>query len=187
MIRYYIVDQDKTTVGGAVIAQPGFGSNMGKKRAMEGDSVICPKCNTTGYIICDGPRHRVDFMGKRPALNNDLCKCACDQAPRLVNSLTNAFEDLDSDEVVGQGFGSWIGQNSQTTPDPSVGRRFRFVASANHQPLVNRDYIAIVDGESRIGITDGAEYADVEAPPGKDIQVHLVFRSPKTTLKHHEI
>jgi hypothetical protein len=169
------------------LPDPALGFNMGKHRAMEGDSVVCPSCNTTGYIVCDGPRHRVTHMGKRPALNNDLCKCACDPAPRLINSLTNAFENLGSDGIAGRGIGSRTGPHTQTTSHPSVGRRFRFVASVNKQPLSNRDYIATVDGESLMGVTDGAGYADVEALPGRDIRVHLVFRSPKAILKHREI
>lgn len=187
MIRYYIVDGDKTTAGGTVLANPGFGTNMGKDKAMEGDRVNCSACNTTGYIVCDGPRHQVTFMGKRPALNNDLCMCACEPKPKLINSLSNTSETLGSGDVVSQGFGSWIGQEGPEAPDPSVGSRFLFTDSENGQPLANRPYVAVVNGETKKGVTDAGGYADVDARPGSEVSVHLVFKSPKIQLKHSEV
>ncbi|MCP1116927.1 PAAR domain-containing protein [Robbsia andropogonis] len=187
MIRYYIFDGDKTTTGGTVNATSGFGTNMGRNRAMEGDPVSCPTCKTIGYIVCDGPRHNVTIMKKRPALNDDLCACACESKPKLIHSLSNMSETMSGEAVVGQGYGSWLGLKDQVAPDPSVGRKFLFTDSETGEPLANREYVALVNGQTKKGMTDGAGYAHVDAKPGSEVSVHLVFNSPKTQLTHSKI
>ncbi|WP_321889620.1 PAAR domain-containing protein [Paraburkholderia bannensis] len=85
MKRYLILDGDHTTVSGTVRAQPTTLSFGGRQVAHEGDDVVCPACNSTGKIQCDGPRLAMPGPGGRQtALSNDLCICNCAPPPKLV-------------------------------------------------------------------------------------------------------
>ncbi|MDE1004903.1 MAG: PAAR domain-containing protein [Paraburkholderia fungorum] len=87
MKRYLILDGDHTTVSGTVRAQPTALSLSGRHIAHEGDDVVCPACNSTGKIKCDGQRLTMPGPdGRRTALSDDLCICKCDSPPRLVAS-----------------------------------------------------------------------------------------------------
>lgn len=188
MIRYNIVDGDKTTVGGTAIASSNSCLNMGKALVMLGDYVECPKCNSKGRIVGDGPRRPTRLMGKQPALNNDLCMCSCAEKPRLLHSLTDLWETVGDEEHTGES-----ASPAGTTADPGaapsrgaesgVGRRFQFVHSETQEPLANRQYLANVDGQISRGVTDSNGVADIAGRPGSDIQVHLVFKAPTGDLK----
>ncbi len=109
MRRYYILHGDKTTVGGTVLAFQRGATNNGRSLAMIGDKVICPKCNTTGMIGPNGPRQSCRVDGREPALNWDLCLCACDPKPKLLNSREDMGQTMTVEGVIAQGFGSWVG------------------------------------------------------------------------------
>jgi len=87
MQRYLILDGDKTTASGTVVAEPTTIQFDGRDVAPEGDDVQCPACNTTGKIKCDGPRQVMTAPdGRHAALSDDLCICKCDPPPKLVAS-----------------------------------------------------------------------------------------------------
>lgn len=190
MRRYNIVDGDTTTVGGTVAAAQNSSINMGKNLAVIGDEVFCLECKTTGYIVPDGPRLTRIFMGHEAALDMDLCMCDCDPKPRLVNSLDNMCQTMTVDEVVAQGFGSWVGREEETfnkTPESSDGARIQFLDSDTNKLLANRQYVAIVNGYRRQGVTDESGYAAIDSQPGSDIQVHLVFKATRGLLTPQQI
>ncbi|NVH75625.1 PAAR domain-containing protein [Paraburkholderia sp. JPY432] len=56
----------------------------GRSVAYEYDPVWCPKCNTTGKIVCVRPRHDTGPNGKQCALSGDWCLCKCDPHPLLI-------------------------------------------------------------------------------------------------------
>jgi uncharacterized Zn-binding protein involved in type VI secretion len=185
LIRYNIVHGDKTTAGGTAIASSNSCLNMDKALVMLGDYADCPKCNSKGRIVGDGPRRPTKIMGRQPALSDDLCMCRCEDKPRLVHSLSDMWETVDSDDA-GKGSGQSSGAKDCATSgaaESAVGRRFQFVHSETQEPLANRKYIATVDGQTREGVTDGNGFADIDARPGSDIQAHLVFRAPTGDLK----
>lgn len=85
--RHEIREYDTTTAGGSVIARQSSDLIDGRAVAYEGDPVYCPKCNKTGWILCDGKRQaELGINGRKPALSWDLCICDCDPHPRLIAS-----------------------------------------------------------------------------------------------------
>jgi uncharacterized Zn-binding protein involved in type VI secretion len=85
MSRRFILKGDKTDHDG-VIEQGIEGSLFqGRQMAFIGATVHCPRCNTTGVIVPNGPRG-MTVMSKQVALENDLCQCKCDPLPKLVAS-----------------------------------------------------------------------------------------------------
>ena len=84
--RCYITLGAGTDAGGKVVSASSSVSLDGVARALEGDLVDCPNCQTRGQIVCDGPRLAASENGRRPALEDDLCLCHCEPKPRLVAS-----------------------------------------------------------------------------------------------------
>ena len=82
--RCYITLGAGTDAGGKVVTASSSVLLDGLPRALEGDLVDCPHCQSKGRIACDGPRLAASENGRRPALDGDLCLCHCDPAPRLV-------------------------------------------------------------------------------------------------------
>ena len=85
--RACILQHDKTTANGVVLDgldDMGFDD---RKLSYLGARVQCPTCNTIGTIAPSGERpgdH--DLSGKQYALEDDVCRCVCDPAPRLIAS-----------------------------------------------------------------------------------------------------
>lgn len=102
--RYYIHKGDKTTAGGTVTGGSDTISNDGAPVAHEGDEVQCPACNSTGKILCDGPRWPITGMdGRQTALSDDLCLCHCNPLPKLIASrqtISMTMEDSLGSEAV---------------------------------------------------------------------------------------
>ncbi|NLP65455.1 PAAR domain-containing protein [Paraburkholderia sacchari] len=87
MQRYLILNADKTTASGTVVAAPSTIQFFGRVVAHEGGDAQCPACNTTGKIKCDGPRQVMTAPdGRHAALSDDLCICKCNPPPKLVAS-----------------------------------------------------------------------------------------------------
>ncbi|WP_118179525.1 PAAR domain-containing protein [Paraburkholderia phosphatilytica] len=87
MSRRFILKGDKTDHDGVVEEGVEGSSFQGRPLAFIGAKVNCPRCNTTGVIVPDGPRD-MTVMGKTVALENDCCQCKCDPLPKLVASQT---------------------------------------------------------------------------------------------------
>ncbi len=118
MRRYHITVGAKTTADGTVRTGWDCSTINGQAMAREGDVVDCPKCDSTGTIVCDGPR-LVDLLEDRnAALDGDLCKCKCDPPPRLI-----ANQTLSSQEIEG-GFAPYARATAHpttpVTPRPST-------------------------------------------------------------------
>ncbi|TCG01073.1 hypothetical protein BZM26_09990 [Paraburkholderia strydomiana] len=85
--RYYVRKGDSTTAGGTVTEGSPVMQCDGLPLAFEGDAVTCPACNSTGKILCDGPRWpKAGPDGRQTALSDDLCLCRCNPLPRLIAS-----------------------------------------------------------------------------------------------------
>lgn len=63
--RYYITLGAKTTAGGEVTSANQFDTINGVPAALERDTCWCPKCNSEGVIMPDGPRISDTFNGRR--------------------------------------------------------------------------------------------------------------------------
>jgi uncharacterized Zn-binding protein involved in type VI secretion len=86
MRRYDVCNGDTTTAGGRVIAPERGETIHGRAVAYEGDSVWCPKCNSTGRIMCTDSQNDTGPNGKQVALSGDWCVCKCDPSPTLIAS-----------------------------------------------------------------------------------------------------
>lgn len=85
--RHDILNGDTTTTNGTVIATSRTEMLNGRALAYEGDPVWCPKCKTTGKIVCVGERLTSRGPdGREQALSYDWCLCKCDPKPRLIAS-----------------------------------------------------------------------------------------------------
>ncbi|MEQ5843090.1 hypothetical protein BWP39_20835 [Paraburkholderia acidicola] len=87
MTRYIIQTGDKTTASGIVLAHSTTLGLNERNIAHENDDVACPACQSTGKILCDGPRVPMTGPdGRRVALSDDLCICKCVPPPKLIAS-----------------------------------------------------------------------------------------------------
>jgi hypothetical protein len=80
--------------------------------------VRCPVCNTIGVVVPWGPRRPGKWMGKEPALDNDLCACQCDPRPHLISSQSGMFMSFESHELAAMGF-SPMGKPLPKSPLPA--------------------------------------------------------------------
>jgi uncharacterized Zn-binding protein involved in type VI secretion len=95
--RYYITLGAKSTAGGEVTSANHFDTINGVPAALERDTCWCPKCNSVGVIMPDGPRISDTFDGREAALSDDLCICKCSPPPRLVAAQDFAYQTVDAD------------------------------------------------------------------------------------------
>jgi uncharacterized Zn-binding protein involved in type VI secretion len=96
--RYHITLGATTTAGGKVITSGcAFFTINGAPIALERDKCWCPKCNSEGVIMLDGPRLNERGNGLQKALSGDLCVCKCAPPPRLVAAQTQSYQTIDGD------------------------------------------------------------------------------------------
>jgi uncharacterized Zn-binding protein involved in type VI secretion len=133
MIRYNILHGDTTTArgGGIVIGSATNCANNGRLLALIGDDVVCRECGKVGKICPNGPRLRESWHGRQVALDGDLCLCDCKPPPQLINSCTNMRQIIEKDEVIRQGYGSWVGVSPATQvtdgSEEIIGQEFVFL------------------------------------------------------------
>ncbi|AQQ37627.1 MULTISPECIES: PAAR domain-containing protein [Burkholderia] len=93
--RYDVLKGDKTTSNGIVLGGDSNDRIGNREQAYERDDVWCPACETTGHIVCDGPRFSMKGPdGRESALSDDLCVCKCDPHPRLLPSQYSSYVDV---------------------------------------------------------------------------------------------
>jgi uncharacterized Zn-binding protein involved in type VI secretion len=84
MKRHHITLGATTNAGGKVITASHIMDINGVKIALEGDTIACTACKSTGRIQCMPPRQPESFDGRIVALEHDLCICKCRIPPLLV-------------------------------------------------------------------------------------------------------
>lgn len=97
MQRYYITLGAPTTANGKVISANHLDTINDDAIALVGDKCWCPKCNSEGLIVLDGPRLSETFDDREVALSDDLCMCKCNPPPRLVAAQDFAYQMIDTD------------------------------------------------------------------------------------------
>jgi uncharacterized Zn-binding protein involved in type VI secretion len=118
--RYLITLGAQTTAGGKVSSARSLRSVNSANVALEGDKVWCPKCNSEGTILPDGPRLTETYNGKRYALNDDLCICKCNPPPRLVANQDFVSQSLDVDWQVAETVAAAADALNSVTNEPST-------------------------------------------------------------------
>ncbi|MDO8313539.1 MAG: PAAR domain-containing protein [Sideroxyarcus sp.] len=95
MKRHHITLGAKTTAGGIVATATSFCTIEGAQMALDGDTIACPSCKSTGKIRCIGPRIPETWNGRDAALENDLCMCKCAPPPRLLAAQSLRYQEID--------------------------------------------------------------------------------------------
>lgn len=103
MRRNVLLQGDKSSAGGVVTQGIQGTFNNGVPLAFLGATVSCPACNTTGCIVPTGPRLVGDLMGKRVALDGDLCACRCSPQPTMRASSSGIAQTFDVGALAGLG------------------------------------------------------------------------------------
>src|SRR5258708_3738166 len=104
MRRCYIKKGDLTTSGATVTQGIEGMRHHGMTLSFLGAEVYCPRCQSNGRIVGDGPRHQYTWMGKRPALHGDLAICKCNPTPRVIASQDTMFETYQVANLAKMGF-----------------------------------------------------------------------------------
>lgn len=161
MRRYTITLGAATTAGGRVSSAGGDSAIDGLPIALEGDTIACPACKSTGRISCVGPRIPETWNGRHVALENDLCVCHCTPAPRLLanqttrcqvlkdtgHALSHALEPAPARRARGGAHG---GMNGCT-----YGGRFLLLDAGTGAPLAHREYAVVrQSGRLEFGTSD---------------------------------
>ncbi len=110
--RYFIRDGDTTTAGGVVAATGTHMPIYGLSVALEGDSVQCPACKSTGHIKCVPPiRRATGHANKQLSVEGDLCICSCLSPPTLIASQKQASAGYSAAEIASApGAVTWLAQ-----------------------------------------------------------------------------
>ncbi|MFL9880753.1 PAAR domain-containing protein [Herbaspirillum rhizosphaerae] len=154
MRRFYIFEGDKTSSGGTPIASQDHSTWHGRKYIMLNDKVYCPACKKTGTVVGQGARLNDNWMGKRPALNDDICVCGCRPAPKLIAYQDNDWQMMTVEEMAAQGFGTV--QDAATPAAEMREHSVQFILrSKKGRPLTNYPYVMeSADGHRLEGFTD---------------------------------
>lgn len=137
MRRNYLKVGDKSSAGGTAIDGISCCTHHGTELTFLGGKVVCPACNTTGYIAPSGPRWQNNFMGKDPALDGDPCICQCDPPPVMFASQDSMYDEFQVHELAAMGFGP-SGQPLSTLTAAVAGSALTAIAYDDR--FVLRDY-----------------------------------------------
>jgi hypothetical protein len=195
-MRKIVVVGDKTTTSGMVLPNANSTFSVGDaahKVALIGGQATCLACKGLGIIAKAGGPRRMNFMGE-VALEDDIVICGCPVPPKLVSNLHQTMTYDDQAESMGT-IVSPVGAGAATAAALAAGvqngqekhgKLFLFEDSETGKPLANRKFLVNVGGAKQNGITDGNGYAHVDAAPGQEVQVHLIFEAPIGALMHGE-
>jgi len=176
MKRFYIFEGDKTSSGGTPIASQDHSTWHGRKYIMLDDKVYCPACKKIGTVVGQGARLNDNWMGKRPALNDDICVCGCRPAPKLIAYQDNDWQMMTAEEMAVQGFGTI--QNAATPAN--IGERFdlhfQIRGDKTDKPIANIPYkISLEDGQEIVGTTDANGFTQLVS---NDVELIAKIEAP---------
>lgn len=179
-IGHYIRRGDRTTCGGVVLeGHPSF-SMHGVPVARAGDKVTCGK-DGQRYVIAGGFQHFMISEGVAGTLDS-VSTCPC--RARLIHSLPSATyqSDRGSAKAVSAAASS-IPISHPISAARVFEKSFAITDSETGLPLVDRKYIALIDGRRVEGLTDANGIVTVKAPvEGAVIELHVVFQAPARKL-----
>lgn len=183
-IGHYIRRGDQTTCGGVVLEGHPAYFMYGEPVARDGDAVSCGK-DGKHYVIAGGIQSYVAGCLVAGTLDS-VSTCPCNA--RLIYSLPNATYQCDRDSINAVNSVASVVPSSHLAAAPKrsnqvFSRSFAITDSSTGQPLVGRNFIALIDGLRMTGLTDANGIATVEAvAEDAVIEIHVVFRSPVREL-----
>jgi uncharacterized Zn-binding protein involved in type VI secretion len=146
---------DKTTSGGVVVEGFSNATHFGTGITYIGASVYCPAYESTGHIIPNGG-HRLpmNWYGKQPALEGDLCLCKCGTPPSILASQHSAVVGEDDRARALKANTSNLAALSAVSLN-TFDERFRLVDGSTGAPLAGIAYRALSGGTLLAsGVTD---------------------------------
>lgn len=156
---------------------------LGRPAALEGDTVDCRACKSTGVITCAGPRHHETFGGRNTALEGDLCACRCRKPPELVASQQGSGQTLDGSGVRLPP-GAATHTTALTAPHGTDG-------SANPDPVRDRPWLgfqldetASCEGVSCRVLFDDGSHAYAACMTGNRLRLHGVAARSATQVDY---
>ncbi|WP_157661798.1 PAAR domain-containing protein [Burkholderia ubonensis] len=157
MKRYLLKVGDVSSNGGVVIEGIPNCTHHGMEITFVGARVECRGCNSTGFIVAQGPRWPHTMMGKEQALDGDICSCKCTPPPVMIASQTTAFHTFESYGSPDTGHSSLVGSLTDGYRG-AFDERVR-VLDAQGNPIVGIPYhIKTAGGAIYKGLTDVSGY-----------------------------
>lgn len=179
---------DPTTHGGTVVGAAANYTMDGIPVARMGDMCTCPIRGHSGCTIVEGDP--AWLIGGLPvALEGHHTSCGAvliSTFGRLGRSYegNGSFQTgksaAEATTLAGQS------ANHASLDLAQTGHRFFLKDSETGKPLSRRKFIARIDGVEKHGTTDANGYAEVHAPAGASIRLHLVFEAPTGLLQSEE-
>lgn len=164
LVRRWLTDAGRSTAGGVPKASSEAMTHMGNKCILDGDSIYCPKCKTTGYVKHVKPDANAwlisvgNGVSKMQCLSDDLCICKCTPPPRMIASDIETEQTachVHSSEIVGDAVHWYIA----TGNDPSAigithDQRFKLTDENTGEPISGQSYVLECNGHTVEGETD---------------------------------
>jgi uncharacterized Zn-binding protein involved in type VI secretion len=156
--RYHITLGAPTTAGGKVTSGNHFDTINNVPVALERDKCWCPKCNSEGVIMLDGPRLSATVNGREVALSDDLCICKCNPPPRLVAAQSFVYQVIDTDWHAAEAVATAATAEKLNTAKSSATDRYcipiLLLDPATDEPFKNRPYRLELGDKVIDGTTD---------------------------------
>ncbi len=137
----------------ARIIGTGRGKIRGLNMILERDRFQCPACNTTGHIICIGPRNVMNEIhagqARAVALHGDICCCACEPKPRLNAVSQHVAHHILADEIAAR--------HIQPESSPHISKVSTSYASTLEFPNIFNSH----DEQLRINLSDGSPLTEM--------------------------
>lgn len=164
MQRYHITLGAGTSAGGKVIAASSHCSINGIAVALEGDTVLCPACRSTGKIHTFGPRIPESWNGKQVALQDDLCVCKCPSPPRLIANQTLKYQSIGGASAPAAAQAVQAAATARTAAQSAELSAqndqiaLRLLDEITQAPLAHKRYRLEFPGKAIEGVTDASGY-----------------------------
>jgi uncharacterized Zn-binding protein involved in type VI secretion len=161
MKRSYLKVGDKSSVGGTVVEGIALTTHHGTQLTFLGAIVVCPACKSSWVIAEKGPRWPGEMMGKRAALEGDICICNCNPPPVMIASQTIMTMSFESNDLVLMGF-SPTGSALEKEPVAKHWIQFSLKDQGSYEGLHCRAHFA--DGSIEDGIVDASNTVHIDRP-----------------------
>lgn len=147
MSQAIILEGDHTSTGGRMIASQTSRKSSGKNVILIGDKYYCPSCKSTGSIVQASDLQFVRGVGV--AFHGCRVQCGCPGQHMVIATQSIDLVDVKSGSSKQQNL---MGLASQ--PQVIYEQQFVLVDEFTQEPLINRFYKILRNGETITGKTD---------------------------------
>jgi hypothetical protein len=154
-------------------------TDHGKKIALDRDVATCGNCKGTHRIF--GTGNGLSDTGRNVVTDGDLVLCPCGENRVIVGNNPGYFLNSDHGSACAGGEAA-TALPSHALDEAKLTRWCRVWDRVTGEPVINRDFVADIDGVRQSGKTDGQGYARIEANGEEPFNIHVIFSSPKRVL-----